>query len=154
MRAAPLPSLRGCIVAIHAHKGKKSMKRIHLLLLLPLLLLTMAFRQVPLTDPPPIQVPPGMQAAQVENAVMEALTGRGWSIAKHMPGEIDATYARRDFSVTIAVHYDRSQVQINYLNSSNLKYEVRNGQRWIHTNYPSWIQNLVTDINNRFAMAH
>ncbi len=130
------------------------MKRIHLLLLLPLLLLTVAFRQVPLVDPPPIQAPPGMHEAQVENVVMEALTGRGWAIARHMPGEIDATYARRDFSVTIAVHYDRHQVQINYLNSSNLKYEVKNGQRWIHTNYPSWIQNLVTDINNRFAMSH
>ncbi|MBS0431576.1 MAG: hypothetical protein JSS21_04120 [Proteobacteria bacterium] len=130
------------------------MKRLHLVLLLPLLLLTMAFRQVPLNDPPPIQVPAGVDLAQVRNAVTEALTGRGWAIANHQPGEIDATYARRDFSVTIAVHYDRHQVQINYLDSSNLKYEVKNGVRYIHTNYASWIQNLVTDINNRFAMAH
>ena len=130
------------------------MKKIHLVLLLPLLLLAMAFRQVPLTDPPPIHVPQGASTAQVENVVMEALSGRGWAIARHMPEEIDATYARRDFSVTIAVHYDRQQVRINYLDSSNLKYEVKNGQRWIHTNYPSWIQNLVTDINNRFAMMH
>lgn len=130
------------------------MKRIHLVLLLPLLLVLMAFRQVPLADPPPIQVPQGMHEGQVENAIVEALNARGWSVGRHMPGEIDATYARRDFSVTIAVHYDRNQVQINYLNSSNLKYEVKNGVRYIHTNYPSWIQNLVTDINNRFAMAH
>ncbi|MER3546627.1 MAG: hypothetical protein C4338_03090 [Rhodanobacteraceae bacterium] len=130
------------------------MKRIHLVLLLPLLLLTMAFRQVPLNDPPPIQVPAGVSEAQVQNAVMEALTGRGWAIARHTPGEIDATYARRDFSVTIAVHYDAHQVRINYLNSSNLKYEVKNGVRYIHTNYPSWIQNLVTDINSRLVMAH
>ena len=130
------------------------MKRIHLVLLLPLLLLTMAFRQVPLNDPLPIQVPAGVTYEQVQNAVMEALSGRGWTIANHKTGEIDATYARRDFSVTIAVHYDVHQVQINYLNSSNLKYEVKDGQRYIHTNYPSWIQNLTTDINNRFAMMH
>ncbi len=66
------------------------MKRIHLSLLLPLLLLTMAFRQVPLVDPPPIQVPAGTSEAQVKNVVMEALTGRGWAIARHAPGEIDA----------------------------------------------------------------
>jgi hypothetical protein len=52
------------------------------------------------------------------------------------------------------VHYDGRQVQINYLNSSNLKYEVKDGQRYIHTNYPSWVQNLITDVNNRFAMMH
>lgn len=130
------------------------MKRVYLLLLLPLLLLTMAFRQVPLVDPPPIQVPAGIGEVQVQNAVVEALTGRGWAIANHKPGEIDATYARRDFSVTIAVHYDSRQIQINYLNSSNLKYEVKDGVRYIHTNYPSWIQNLTTDINNRFMMMH
>ena len=130
------------------------MKRVHLILLLPLLLLTMAFRQAPLNDPPPIQVPQGVSMAQLETVVMEALSARGWAISDHKPGEIDATYARREFSVTIAVHYDARQVQINYLDSSNLKYEVKDGQRYIHKNYASWIQNLVTDIDNRFAMMH
>ena len=130
------------------------MKRVHRFLLLPLLLLTMAFRQVPLVDPPPIQVPAGINEVQVQNAVVEALTGRGWAIANHKPGEIDAIYARRDFSVSIAVHYDNRQIQIDYLDSSNLKYEIKDGVRYIHTNYPSWIQNLTTDINNRFMMMH
>ena len=86
--------------------------------------------------------------------MVEALTGRGWAIANHKPGEIDATYARRDFSVTITVLYDNRQIQIDFLDSSNLKYEVKDGVRYIHTNYPSWIQNLTTDINNRFMMMH
>lgn len=127
--------------------------RILLPLLAPLLLLVMAFRQVPLVDPPPIAVPAGFTDAQVENAIAQALMLRHWTIDSRKPGEIDATYAPRDFSVTIAVHYDRHQVRINYVTSNNLKYEVRNGQRLIHTNYAGWIQNLVNDIHNQFMMA-
>lgn len=129
------------------------MKRIHLVLLLPLLLALMAFRQVPLMDPPPINVPAGVSDAQVTHVIAEALMQRGWTITKRLPGELDATYAPRDFSVTIAVHYTSQQIQINYVDSNNLKYEVKNGVRYIHTNYASWIQNLVSDIKSRLVMA-
>jgi len=129
------------------------MKRIHLLLLLPLLLVLMAFRQTPLVDPPPINVPAGMSDATVTNAIAGSLMARHWTIVKRLPGELDATYAPRDFSVTIAVHYTPQQIQINYVDSNNLKYEVKNGVRYIHTNYASWIQNLVSDIKSRLVMA-
>ena len=129
------------------------MKRIHLVLLLPLLLVLMAFRQTPLVDPPPITVPAGMSDATVTNAIADSLMQRGWTITKRMPGELDATYAPRDFSVTIAVHHTPQQIRINYVDSNNLKYEVKNGVRYIHTNYASWIQNLVSDIKSRLVMA-
>jgi hypothetical protein len=124
------------------------MKRIHLLLLLPLLLVLMAFRQTPLVDPPPISVPAGMSDATVTNAIAESLMARHWTIVKRLPGELDATYAPRDFSVTIAVHYDARQVQINYVTSENLKYKVRHGRPYIHTSYDRWVRNLATDIHN------
>ncbi|HEX7370888.1 MAG TPA: hypothetical protein VF284_11475 [Rhodanobacteraceae bacterium] len=124
-----------------------------LLMLAPALLLLMAFRQVPLTDPAPIPVPANVSAAQVEQIIGSALSSRNWRIVKHVPGEIDAVYDPRDFSVTIAVHYDASKIQINYVTSSNLRYEERNGVRYIHTNYESWIKNLVTDISNGLMMA-
>lgn len=130
------------------------MKRIHLVLLLPLLLLTMAFRQVPLVDPAPIAVPAGISDQQVTDIVSQALMGRGWTITQHSSNEIDATYAPRDFSVSIAVHFNSQSIQINYVTSSNLKYEVRNGQRYIHTNYANWIKNLISDIKSRLVMAH
>ncbi len=124
------------------------------LLLAPALLLLMAFRQVPLVDPPPIAVPAGVSQAKVEQVIGSALSARNWRIVKHAPGEIDAVYDPRDFSVTIAVHYDPQQVQINYVTSNHLRYEVKNGTRYIHTNYASWIKNLVTDISNGLMMAH
>ncbi|HEY7873388.1 MAG TPA: hypothetical protein VIC31_11795 [Rudaea sp.] len=126
--------------------------RISLLLLLPALLLLMAFRQVPLVDPAPIAVPAKLSLVQVDKAVKQALVKREWLINSDQPGKLTATYARRDFSVQIGITYDTKQVQIKYLGSSNLKYEVKNGQAWIHKNYQSWIQNLETDISGNIAM--
>lgn len=123
------------------------------LLLAPMLLLLMAFRQVPLVDPPPIAVPANISTAKVEQIIGSALTARNWRIVKHVPGEIDAVYDPRDFSVTIAVHYGAKQIRINYVTSNNLRYEVKHGVRYIHTNYASWIKNLVTDISNGLMMA-
>lgn len=124
------------------------------MLLLPALVLLMGFRQVPLVDPPPIDVPAGVSAAKVEQVVGSALSLRGWRIVKTTPGEIEAVYDPRDFSVTIAVHYDTQKIQINYVTSSNLKYEEKKGVRYIHKNYESWIKNLVTDIQNGLMLAH
>jgi hypothetical protein len=124
------------------------------LLLVPALVLVMGSRQVPLTDPAPITVPANVGTAKVEQIIGSALTARNWRIVKHVPGEVDAVYDPRDFSVTIAVHYDPQKIQINYVTSSKLKYEERDGVRYIHRNYESWIRNLVTDIQNGLMMAH
>lgn len=124
------------------------------LLLVPALVLLMAARQVPLTDPAPIAVPADVDQAKVTQIIGQALSARNWRIVKHVPGEVDAVYDPRNFSVTIAVHYDPSQIQINYVTSSNLKYEERGGVRYIHRNYESWIKNLVTNIQNGLMMAH
>ena len=123
-------------------------------LLVPALVMLMGFRQVPLVDPQPIPVPANVSQAQVKQVVGMALGSRGWRIAKNVPGEIDAVYDPRDFSVTIAVHYDAQKIQINYVTSNNLRYEVKNGVRYIHTNYASWIKNLETDISNGLMLAH
>ncbi|HEX5960020.1 MAG TPA: hypothetical protein VFY97_02090 [Rhodanobacteraceae bacterium] len=123
------------------------------LLLAPALVLLMGFRQAPLVDPPAIPVPANVDTARVEQIIGSALTRRGWRIVKHVPGEVDAVYDPRNFSVTIAVHYDAGKIQIDYITSSDLKYEVKHGVRYIHKNYVSWIKNLVTDINNGLMMA-
>jgi len=123
------------------------------LLLVPALVLLMGSRQVPLTDPAPITVPANVSQDKVTQIIEQALSARNWRIVKHVPGEVDAVYDPRDFSVTIAVHYDPQKIQINYVTSSNLKYDERNGVRYIHRNYESWIKNLVTDIQNGLMMA-
>jgi hypothetical protein len=135
------------------------MSRLHVrklwwpLLLAPALVLLMGFRQAPLVDPQPIPVPANVTQPQLEQIIGSALTARGWRIIKHVPGEVDAVYDPRAFSVTIAIHYDAKQVQISYVTSNDLRYEVKNGVKYIHKNYISWIKNLVTDISNGLMMA-
>lgn len=124
------------------------------LLWLPVLFLLMAFRQAPLVDPPPIAVSSKLELAQVEKAVKQALIKREWMVISDEPGKIIASYDRREFTSRISITYDRKQVQINYVTSTGLKYEVeKNGQKLIHKNYMAWIQNLVTDISNYLTMS-
>src|SRR6185437_563711 len=130
--------------AAHGSQGGNTMLHMRtrrfgwLLLLVPALVLLMGSRQVPLTDPAPIPVPASVSQAKVMQVIEQSLSARNWRIVKHVPGEIDAVYDPRDFSVTIAVHYSPQQIHINYVTSSKLKYEERNGVRYIHRNYESW----------------
>jgi hypothetical protein len=129
-------------------------KRVLPLLLVPFLFLLMAFRQAPLADPAPILVPAKLNLAQVEKAVKQALIKREWLVISDEPGKITASYDRREFTSRIGITYDARQVQINYITSTGLKYEVKsNGEKLIHKNYMAWIQNFVTDISNYMTMA-
>jgi hypothetical protein len=124
------------------------------LLWLPVLLLLMAFRQAPLVDPQPIAVPAKLELAQVEKAVKQALIKREWLVVSDEPGKMVASYDRREFTTRIGITYDNKQVQIKYITSTGLKYEVaKNGEVLIHKNYISWIQNLVTDISNYLTLS-
>ena len=124
------------------------------LLLLPLLFLLMAFRQAPLVDPPPIAVSPKLDLAQVEKSVKQALVKREWLIISDEPGKITASYDRREFTSRIGITYDNKQVQVRYVTSTGLKYEVKkDGEKLIHKNYIAWIQNLVTDISSYLTLA-
>ena len=121
--------------------------RLLLLLLLPLLLLTMAFRQTPLVDPAPLDVPNGMTAVQVSKAVKAALLGRGWVVSNDQAAGVDGTLNGNDYVANIHVAFGTAQVKITYVDSTHLKYAVKkNGQRLIHTNYMGWMKFLSGDI--------
>lgn len=89
-------------------------------------------------------LPPGASFAQVEQAVLSALTTRGWQLLKRSSGSVDAQYARRDFSVTINVSYTASAFSVTYKDSNGLRYDPES--RTIHQNYNRWINNLRLDI--------
>lgn len=121
--------------------------RLLLLLLLPLLLLTMGFRQSPLVDPAPIDVPSGMTAVQVSKAVKAGLLGRGWVVSNDQEDGVDGTLNGNDYVAKIHVAFDTKQVKISYVDSTHLKYEVKkNGERLIHSNYMGWMKYLSDDI--------
>ncbi len=130
-----------------------SRSRLLLLLLLPMLLLTMAFRQTPLVNPPPIAVPSGLSAVQVGKAVKGALIGRGWMVSAEHDDGVDATLNGKDYTAKIHVAFNTSQVSISYVDSKNLKYEVqKDGQRLIHTNYMNWMNFHTGDIGRNLQL--
>ena len=126
--------------------------RFLLLCVLPVALLLMAFRQSPLEDPAPIAVSPKVSEADVTKAIKIALLRRGWTTTADKPGEVDATLHLREHTADIAVDYDAHEIKIKYVDSTNLKYEMKDGKRYIHTNYLGWIHNLVVDIQANLIM--
>jgi hypothetical protein len=122
------------------------------LLLLPFAVLTMAFRQAPLVDPPPIAITAKISADNVVKAIKMALVHRTWTVTAVKPGEVDATLNLRDHTARIVIDYDTTKVQIKYLDSTNLKYEVKKGTPYIHKNYLGWIENLQNDIQGNLML--
>lgn len=128
------------------------MLRSRLLLLLPAVVLLMAFRQVPLHDPGAIAVPAKVTTEQQVKSIKAALLHRQWVVTGEQPGKIGGTLQQNEYMVRIAISYDPQTIQIRYVDSVNLKHEKKNGVEYIHKNYPGWIQNLVTDIQSNLIL--
>ena len=116
------------------------------LLLLPVLLLLMGGRQVPLSDPEPIAIPAGLNEALVTKAIKAALVGLTWDLTEVQPGRILSTLNLRTHMAKIEVAYDDQAIRIRYLDSSELMYAEKKGERLIHRNYLNWVQRLSNDI--------
>ncbi len=121
-----------------------------LLLLIPFA--AFAGGKAELVNPPPVPVPSGLDAKQVSNAIKSALIARTWNIAASAPGQIDATLNVRAHRADIRIRYDDKSIQISYLDSSNLDFKEKKGKQYIHSNYLSWINNLVGDMSRSMQL--
>jgi hypothetical protein len=122
------------------------------LLLVSALVFLMGARQVPLTDPEPIAVPAGLKIEQVAKAIKAALVGRTWAVTQDDPGHIVSTLHLREHMAKIDIVYDLKTIRIKYVDSSELLYAEKKGQRMIHHNYLNWIQNIVNDMNRNLTL--
>jgi hypothetical protein len=123
------------------------------LLFIPLFALLMGARQVPLTDPAPIAVPAGIALKDVGKSIKVALVGRQWLVSDDQPGHIAATLNLREHMAKIDVTYDEKAINLKYVDSKELLYEDKKGERLIHRNYLNWVQNLVTDISRNLQLS-
>ncbi len=121
-----------------------------LLLLLPLSVF--AGGKAELIDPQPVAIPAGLNAKQVSNAIKSSLIARTWNIGASEPGQIDAALNVRAHRADIRIRYDDKSVQITYVDSSNLDFKEKNGKRYIHGNYVSWVNNLAGDISRNLQL--
>jgi hypothetical protein len=122
------------------------------LLLVSALVFLMGARQVPLTDPEPIAIPAGLKIEQVTKAIKASLVGRTWTVTSEEPGHIVSTLNLREHMAKIDIVYDAQTIKIAYLDSGELLYAEKKGQRMIHHNYLAWIQNLVNDMNRNLTL--
>lgn len=126
-------------------------KHFRALLFAPVLLLLMVPLGVlaapVLVDPDPIAVPPGLSDKAVATAIRVGVSKRGWIISRQGHGYMEATLHLRSHVARIGIKYDVALIQINYLDSQNLDYEVKGSVRHIHRNYLKWVTNVVHDIN-------
>jgi len=125
--------------------------RLRALLLLPVALLLMA--ATPLVDPAPIPVPAGLDAKAVATSIRLGGAQRGWLVTRQDPGAMELTLNIRTHVAKLGVKYDTQSIQLTYLDSTNLDYEEKKGNRYIHRNYPKWVNNLVNDITMQLALA-
>ncbi len=125
--------------------------RLRALLLLPVALLLMA--ATPLVDPAPIPVPAGLDAKAVAMSIRLGGAQRGWLVTRQDPGAMELTLNIRTHMAKVGVKYDTQSIQLTYLESTNLDYEEKKGNRYIHRNYPKWVNNLVNDITMQLALA-
>jgi hypothetical protein len=110
----------------------------------------LAREAVPLVEPPPIAVPQNAGIPVVQRSILAAGLGREWKFGGSEPGVILLTYAKDDYSVTVAVTYDTKQVAIAYRDSSNFEYSKDgDGQEMIHPRYANWMRYLVHDIKEQ-----
>lgn len=135
------------------------MKRLLALLVLPIAFLFAATqpahaRSSDLVDPDPIAIPAGTSDADVARAIKSALAGRTWIVSNEAPGQIDATLHLRAHTARIAITYDTAKITVRYVSSENLNFKEKNGKRTIHSNYVSWVNNLVGDISRQLQAAH
>ena len=81
--------------------------------------------------------------AQMQQAIVKSLVGRGWTVQKITPDLMQAQITvREQYHAEIDIPYSASHYQIIYRNSSGLDY--KDGK--IHKNYIRWVRLLDRDI--------
>ena len=106
-----------------------------------------------LVDPQPISVPPGLSEKAVAQSIRQGVAQRGWVVSRQDPGYMEATLNIRSHVAKVGITYDTKSIQIRYIDSTNLDYEVKKGVRRIHGNYLKWINNIVRDISVQLQSA-
>jgi len=74
-------------------------------------------------------------------------------VSRQDPGYMEATLNIRTHVAKVGITYDAKSIQIRYIDSTNLDYEVKRGVRRIHGNYLKWVNNIVRDIGIQLQTA-
>jgi len=113
-------------------------------------LLTACGRNNPLVDV--VDAPTEAKAATSLDAITQAILAagnqRGWQKTLVSPGLIHAKLIVGDgkHEVEVDISYTKEDFSITYAGSSNMNYQLRDGEKRIHPKYNRWVQILKDDI--------
>lgn len=122
-------------------------------LLLALVVLPFAALAAKLEEPAPIPVPPGVAPAAVLQAIKAGGARREWQVVETAPGQLEATLRIRQHMIKVAISYGPQDIQIHYLDSAVMDYELDDGVAQIHSKYMNWTRNLAYDIRQALLQA-
>ncbi len=100
-------------------------------------LILAACKATPVYNVAQSHVPANLTAKQVEKNIIKALTQKGWQVKANANGVILAEIMVRTHIAKIEISFDASQYSINYVDSTNLKYNPQ--KKTIHKNYNNWV---------------
>ena len=84
---------------------------------------------------------------KVRESIVQAGAARGWRVTAEQPGRLTLhNVIRGKHVVEVNVSYDRHGVDVSYVSSDNLDYEMRGDVAYIHPKYNEWIQKLLQGI--------
>jgi hypothetical protein len=110
------------------------------------LLLVGCARTAVLYQPPPVSFQ-ALPPRDIEAAIFEGCSRRGWIPTKVQSGVIDATVYLRSHLAVVRITFDSESFTVRYLRSENLGYDrKRDGSEVIHRNYNAWVKNLTRDV--------
>ncbi|MGV0953800.1 MAG: hypothetical protein ACOYBR_05770 [Fluviibacter sp.] len=81
--------------------------------------------------------------AQVKKAILTATETKGWIVNDKGPGKMVATLTVREkHTVIVLITYNTSSFSINYADSTDMKYGVKQAEPSIHPYYNEWVKEL------------
>lgn len=104
-----------------------------------------------LESPRQLDVPAAAEQGEVEDAILQAMRDRGWSVHERSDGHIVADLNVRSHFARVDIRYDASSVSLEYVDSRKLEYQVVEGEERIHGNFNSWMDNLINDIRRNLS---
>jgi hypothetical protein len=99
-----------------------------------------------LTDPPMVTASAAADPQYVRAAVLAAMARRRWVAERDDPGVVLARFVHGNHHVRVWVRYDASNVVIQYADSQNMAFRLRNGVPYIHKAYNKWTTVLSREI--------
>lgn len=105
-----------------------------------------------MTDYGRVELARSTDADAVRSAILASAKEHSWVVKTDVPGRLTLQLdVRGKHQVIIDVPYDVHGFEIVYVSSSNMKYDQRGSQSYIHPNYNRWTGYIVTEVRAKLG---